>query len=127
MYAWTAAQAEMSDTVRPLERDQVKPYYQEWVRRLGIGGRGRIYTATVRFLSYFTAAIHLKRLRPLHLGRTAVVGDFPCLVGVPHRSGRRTPVHPAFCGNIFLMAGTPSWCTKKARTFSFTYEAWKKT
>ena len=59
MYAWTAAQAEMSDTVRPLKRDQVKPYYQEWVRRLGIGGRGRIYTATVRFLSYFTAAIHL--------------------------------------------------------------------
>jgi hypothetical protein len=42
------------------------------------------------FLPYFTAAIHLKRLRPLHLGRIAVVGDFPCLVGVPHRSGRLT-------------------------------------
>jgi hypothetical protein len=50
MYAWTAAQAEMSDTVRPLGGDQVKPCYQEWARRLGIGGRGRLYTATVRFL-----------------------------------------------------------------------------
>src|SRR4030095_9975514 len=54
----------------------------------------------------FYHAICLKILRLLHLGRTAVVGDFPCLVGVPHCSGRRTPVYPAFCGNIFLMAGT---------------------
>ena len=37
------------------------------------------------------------------------------------------PAYPDFSGNIFLMAGTPSRCTKKARTFSFTYEAWKKT
>ena len=47
MYAWTVAQAEMSDTVQPLGGDQVKPCYQEWVRRLGIGGRGRIYTAAI--------------------------------------------------------------------------------
>lgn len=34
----------------------------------------------------FTAAIHIKRFRPLYIGRTAVVVDFPRHMGVPHRA-----------------------------------------
>jgi hypothetical protein len=38
MCAWTAAQADMSGTVRPLGGYQVTPRYQELARRLGIEG-----------------------------------------------------------------------------------------
>jgi len=46
-----------------------------------------IYTATIRFLPCFTAAIHMKRLRPLPLGPSCCRGGFSCLLGVPNRSG----------------------------------------
>ena len=49
-----------------------------------------------------------------------------CLMGWGDES-HEALAYPDFSGNLFLMAGTPFRCTKKARTFSFTYEAWKKT
>ena len=57
-------------------------------------GRGHLsqslMAATVHLLPSFTATIHIKRLTLLHLGHPAIVGDFACLVGLPHGSGRHT-------------------------------------
>ena len=66
------------------------------------------------------------------LRRVCRLSNSPGILRTSKRDNREdgsheAPVYPDFCGNIFLMAGTPSRCTKKARTFSFTYEAWKKT